>query len=50
MSSSEIAFRVVENRKCPCYNKGDEFKLSGSALLLKLEQEKTQKKDDNNDL
>ena len=41
MSSSEIVFRIVENRKCPCYSKGDEFKLSGNALLLKLKREKT---------
>ncbi len=41
MSNSEIVFRVVDNRKCPCYTKDDEFKLSGNALLLKLKREKT---------
>ena len=41
MSSSEAVFRVVENRQCPYYSKGDEFKLSGNALLLKLKREKT---------
>ena len=29
------------NDQCPFYAKGDEFKLSGNALLLELKQEKT---------
>jgi CRP/FNR family transcriptional regulator, cyclic AMP receptor protein len=41
MRTSEVVFRVVENDRCPCYAKGDEFKLSGNALLLELKQEKT---------
>ena len=41
MSNSEIVFRAVDNFKCPYYEKGDEFKLSGNALLLKLKHEKT---------
>lgn len=41
MSNSEVVFRVVENCECPYYDKGDEFKLSGNALLLKLKREKT---------
>ena len=41
MRTSEVVFRVVENDRCPFYAKGDEFKLSGNALLLELKQEKT---------
>ncbi|MFZ0243060.1 MAG: DUF4388 domain-containing protein [Desulfobacterales bacterium] len=41
MRTSEVVFRVVEDDRCPCYGKGDEFKLSGNALLLELKQEKT---------
>ena len=41
MSNSEIVFRIVDNRECPFYAKGDEFKLSGNALLLTLQREKS---------
>jgi hypothetical protein len=41
MSSSEIVYRIVKSVKCPCYDQGDEFTLSGNALLLDLEDEKT---------
>jgi CRP-like cAMP-binding protein len=41
MSNSEIIFNVVENNQCPYYVNGDQFKLSGNALLLRLQQEKT---------
>jgi hypothetical protein len=41
MSSSEIVYRIVQSLKCPCYDAGDEFTLSGNALLLELEDEKT---------
>jgi len=41
MSSSEIVYRIVKSVKCPCYDPGDEFTLSGNALLLELEDEKT---------
>lgn len=41
MSSTEIAFRVVEETSCPFYKSDDEFKLSGNALSLELEKEQT---------
>jgi len=41
MSSTEIAFRVVEETNCPFYKTDDEFKLSGNALSLELESEQT---------
>ena len=41
MSSSEVVFKITENKKCPCYEAGEEFRLSGNALLLELEKEKT---------
>jgi hypothetical protein len=41
MSSTEIAFRVVEEINCPFYKADDEFKLSGNALSLELEKEQT---------
>jgi CRP-like cAMP-binding protein len=41
MRASEVVFRVVAADGCPCYDEGDEFKLSGNALLLELKQEKT---------
>lgn len=34
MSYSEAVFRVVDVKGCPFYKKGDEFKVSGNALLL----------------
>jgi len=34
MSFSEAVFKVVHVRDCPYYKKGDEFKISGNALLL----------------
>ncbi len=41
MSSTEIAFRVVEETNCPFYMPDDEFKLSGNALFLELDKEQT---------
>ncbi len=41
MNSSEVVFKIVKNKQCPCYETGDEFRLSGNALLLQLEKEKT---------
>ncbi len=41
MNSSETIFRLITNHRCPCYETGDEFRLSGNALLLKLDQENT---------
>lgn len=41
MSSTEIAFRVVEETSCPFYKPDDEFKLSGNALSVELESEQT---------
>jgi CRP/FNR family transcriptional regulator, cyclic AMP receptor protein len=34
MSFSEAVFKVVEVNECPFYRKGDEFRISGNALLL----------------
>ncbi len=34
MSFSEAVFKVVDVNDCPYYQKGDEFKISGNALLL----------------
>jgi len=34
MSFTEAIFKVVDVRDCPYYRKGDEFKVSGNALLL----------------
>ena len=41
MSSTEIAFRVVNETNCPFYMADDEFKLSGNALFLELDKEQT---------
>ena len=41
MSRSEVVFRISKNSQCPCYETGEEFRLSGNALLLELEKEKT---------
>ena len=41
MNNSEIVFKIAKNKQCPCYETGDEFRLSGNALLLELEKEKT---------
>ena len=41
MSSTEIAFKVVEETNCPFYKADDEFKLSGNALSLELDREQT---------
>ena len=40
MSQSEIIFKITESKQCPCYKNDDEFKLSGNALDLKLDNEK----------
>ncbi|MEJ2039303.1 MAG: cyclic nucleotide-binding domain-containing protein [Desulfosarcinaceae bacterium] len=34
MGFSDAVFKVVEVNECPFYRKGDEFKISGNALLL----------------
>jgi hypothetical protein len=34
MSFTEAVFKVVDEKNCPFYQKGDEFKISGNALLL----------------
>lgn len=41
MSRFEITFRVVSCENCTCYETGDLFQLSGNALLLEFEQEKS---------
>ncbi len=41
MSSTEIAFKVVDETNCPFYKADDEFKLSGNALSLELDRENT---------
>ena len=41
MSPSEAIFRLIKDDRCPCYKTGDEFRLSGNALLLKLDRENT---------
>ena len=41
MSSSEIVFKIIKCDKCPCYALDDKFKLSGNALLLRFDNEKT---------
>lgn len=41
MIRTEMVFRVAVNHGCPCYRKGDEFRVSGNALLLELSDEKT---------
>ncbi|KPJ77066.1 MAG: hypothetical protein AMJ54_09280 [Deltaproteobacteria bacterium SG8_13] len=41
MSRSEVVFRITISKECPCYETGEEFRLSGNALLLELEKEKT---------
>ena len=41
MSRSEVVFRIAKSKQCPCYETGEEFRLSGNALLLELEEEKT---------
>jgi CRP-like cAMP-binding protein len=41
MSSTELTFKLIKQSKCPSYEIGDECKLSGNALLLKLDGENT---------
>jgi CRP-like cAMP-binding protein len=41
MRTSEVAFKIVESAQCPYYARGDLFVLSGNALLLELQQEKS---------
>ena len=41
MSSTEQTFKLIEESDCPFYDVGDEIKLSGNALLLRLEDENT---------
>ena len=41
MSPSDALFKLIKDDRCPCYKKGDEFRLTGNALLLKLDRENT---------
>lgn len=41
MSFPEAVFKIIQEVKCPLYELGDTFKLSGKALLLKHMQENT---------
>jgi CRP-like cAMP-binding protein len=41
MSSTELIFKLIKESDCPFYDIGDEVKLSGNALLLRLEGENT---------
>ncbi len=41
MPSPEAVFKIIEDNNCPLYQLGDEFRLSGQALLLKDRKEKT---------
>lgn len=41
MSSTELTFKFIKESDCPFYDVGDEVKLSGNALLLRLEDENT---------
>jgi hypothetical protein len=41
MNLLERIFKIVEENNCPYYSQGDEFGLSGNALLLKLKEENT---------
>ncbi|RLC21263.1 MAG: Crp/Fnr family transcriptional regulator [Deltaproteobacteria bacterium] len=41
MSNPEALFKIIEDNNCPLYELGDQFKLSGKALLLKEKKEKT---------
>jgi CRP-like cAMP-binding protein len=36
MQSAEIVFKLIKENNCPFYKKGDEFRLSGNAILLSL--------------
>ncbi|MDM8550569.1 cyclic nucleotide-binding domain-containing protein [Desulfobacterales bacterium HSG2] len=38
MSLSDASFKVIEDRNCPLYKKGGEFKLSGDVLTLPCER------------
>jgi CRP-like cAMP-binding protein len=41
MSSTELTFKLIKESDCSFYDVGDEIKLSGNALLLRLEDENT---------
>ena len=41
MSSPELTFKLIKESECPFYGIGDEVKLSGNALRLRLEDENT---------
>jgi len=41
MSQSEIIFKITESKQCPCYERDDEFRLSGNAVELRFDNEKT---------
>ncbi len=41
MSAPEAVFKIIEENNCPLYELGDEFVLSGKALLLNSNNERT---------
>ncbi|MDM8524346.1 DUF4388 domain-containing protein [Desulfococcaceae bacterium HSG8] len=41
MSHPETIFKIIEENNCPLYELGDEFKLSGKALLSKVGRKRT---------
>lgn len=41
MGSTALVFRLIHDDNCPLYQTGDTFQLSGNAVLLKFENEKT---------
>jgi hypothetical protein len=41
MGTTELSFRLIKESECPFYGVGDEVKLSGNGLLLRLEGENT---------
>lgn len=41
MSTNELIFKLIMESKCPLYDKGDEFKLSGNALFMNIKGERT---------
>lgn len=41
MAFPEVIFEIVEDRRCPYYSLGDRIRLSGKALLLEQNNEKT---------
>ena len=41
MGTTELTFKLIKESECPFYEVGDEVKLSGNGLLLRLEGENT---------